>query len=226
MGIHAQKAKAPTVMQELHSKTTTKERKREIVNDIARQEVSRTVNDGTRCLKEIQDADRSWSTDRAAIKGQAKTTFREMERTADRLMKLPGANKKDIQAILGSGSKIFLGNAKTAYKDTLYMHEKFDEEKFLMKATEGIGSDILMSGLVGAGAVIAVPGMPLGSIAVFGGKAGLEMVGNVLAEVGGPILKGAGAVGLAVTIGMSVYQAGDFIYMKTTLPEMETMPTE
>ncbi len=223
--VDGQKAKAPTLIQELHSKTTTKARKREIVNQIARQEVSQTVNDGTRCLKEIQDGDHRWNIERRAIKGQAKTTFREMERTADRLMKLPGANKKDIQAILGSGSQIFLKNAKTAYKDTLYLNETFDEDAFLEDATGEIANEIVIGGLAPLGLVGGTAAVWGGSLVGFGGRAGFDFVKNVATSgTGGTVLKGAGVVGLALSIGMSVYQAGDFVYMKATLPEMETMP--
>ncbi len=196
---------------ELEDSSTTQERKREIINNWTATRVADAVNRGTQGLEGA--ADRSgWNTERADIVSQSRTTFEAMHDIGEAMCRLEGGNRKDVREIVGQGSKIFFENAKTAYKDTLYLHESFDEKNFLKETTEGVGEEIL---------TVAGEAM-LGTAVVGGGYYAPAMLAapSYAANLFGATL----GVGAAVTTGLCVYKAGDYIYMKATLPEMQKFP--
>jgi len=197
---------------ELADPSTSKDRKHEIVNDWTATRVADAVNRGTKSLESTRKKDLAWNTERAGIVAQSRTTFESMDGIATAMGRLEGANQKDVQAIVGRGSKIFYENAKTAYKDTLYMHEDFNEDTFLKKATEGVAGDILTTGAAAA----------VGTAAFGGAWYAPAMIAAPSYAAG--LFAFSGVVGAGVATGLSLYKAGDFVYMKATLPEMETFP--
>lgn len=207
-------AKRAELMAEFESESTKDGRKVEVAQQLSASDTAEVVNSHTQFLQETADRDIPWNIERAQVLTEVKDVAYELERVEKRYQ-LPGIKNTGVKDVVQFGAKIFYENAKSAYKDTLYLNELFDEKDFLKNVTKELSVEEVAGNSIAAGGIVAALGG--------GWYAPAMLAAPEYAVALGTFAAGAAS---AVGIGYSVYQAGDFLYMKATNPDMQTFPKD
>jgi hypothetical protein len=125
-------------------------------------------------------------------------------------------------------------NAKSAYKDTLYLHEWFDEDLFIAETTPDSLKSLSIDTELRAHSIGKEDDDFIIKVqsAYVGGSAMMVYMGNVISGAGffgritATIFRGAGILGLAISIVGDLGHTGYFIYMKATNPDLQFMAVE